>query len=260
MWDLQAIHKKGQAAAPSSLSLSGHWEVQKSLEPAWLRRSRAAVGEQSPPGPPVHFKASRPSQGPDRNGTGQAEAAKGFIKTLTAWHNRRRRGLTSEVFSKELAQLLLRSFSMKHKEHRVTQMCSHPFRDKVEFYSSKVRMKHLGSSSTDPQQPTLALSCILSNSYRTIAHSHLLPWHLGTEINSEHWRQSRWCQAFQTAMVQPCSLLGFLHPWQRWPWGSRASGPRPHGHHSSLQRRRRPLAHHRSSLPHDSSSATPRQN
>lgn len=260
MWDLQAIHKKGQAAAPSSLSLSGHWEVQKSLEPAWLRRSRAAVGEQSPPGPPVHFKASRPSQGPDRNGTGQAEAAKGFIKTLTAWHNRRRRGLTSEVFSKELAQLLLRSFSMKHKEHRVTQMCSHPFGDKVEFYSSKVRMKHLGSSSTDPQQPTLALSCILSNSYRTIAHSHLLPWHLGTEINSEHWRQSRWCQAFQTAMVQPCSLLSFLHPWQRWPWGSRASGPRPHGHHSSLQRCRRPLAHHRSSLPHDSSSATPRQN
>lgn len=92
MWDLQAIHKKGQAAAPSTLSLSGHWEVRKSLEPAWLRRPRAAVGEQSPPGPPVHFKASRPSQGPDRSGTGQAEAAKGFTKTLTAWHNRRHRG------------------------------------------------------------------------------------------------------------------------------------------------------------------------
>lgn len=50
---------------------------------------------------------------------------------------------------------------------------------------------------------------------RPITQSHLLPPHLETETNSEQWRQSRWCQAFQLAMVQPCSCLGLVRPRQR---------------------------------------------
>lgn len=48
-----------------------------------------------------------------------------------------------------------------------------------------------------------------------ITQSLLLPLHLGTKINSKQRRQSRQRQAFQTAMAQPCSPLGLLHPRQR---------------------------------------------
>jgi len=71
---------------------------------------RRREGERSPKSPcaSAHFKVgrhsvSRLSQGPGRNGGGQAEGAAGFNKTRTARRKGRCSALASEVFSKEMA-------------------------------------------------------------------------------------------------------------------------------------------------------------
>lgn len=136
-----------------------------------LQEAQSSHRQAKPPCPPVHSNtrwrwASHPSQGPGKSGRGQAEGAAGFIKTRTAWQKERSSALASEVFTRELAYIFLRSFLTP--QPTVTWMCLHlhHFRDMVKFLPTKVRVKPLSSLTAQQhwpvQSPMLALPRSLS--------------------------------------------------------------------------------------------------